>query len=105
MKNSQDNEKHKQPMPKGRGARSSKTQESPGQAEIKIRKGRTFQGDSTSSPTQRVLTHDEFRAHVSRKAFELYEQRRAITEVDDWVEAERLVKLQLLSEEQNAGSV
>jgi hypothetical protein len=46
-----------------------------------------------------VLTQEEFRARVARKAFELYEKRRALTEVDDWVEAERLVKLQLLEDQ------
>jgi hypothetical protein len=43
-----------------------------------------------------VLTQEEFRARVARKAFELFERRQALTELDDWVEAERLVKLQLL---------
>jgi hypothetical protein len=47
-----------------------------------------------------VLTQEEYRARVARQAFELYEKRRSLTEVDDWVEAERLVKLQLLSEQQ-----
>ena len=46
-----------------------------------------------------VLTQEEYRARVARKAFELYEKRQALTEVDDWVEAERLVKLELLSEQ------
>ena len=47
-----------------------------------------------------VLTQEDYRARVARKAFELYEKRRALTEVDDWVDAERLVKLQLLNEQQ-----
>ncbi|BCA54544.1 hypothetical protein W02_16840 [Nitrospira sp. KM1] len=51
-----------------------------------------------------VFTHEEFRARVAQKAYELYESRRALTEVDDWLEAERLVKLQLLSAPQG-GSV
>ena len=46
-----------------------------------------------------VLTQEEYRARVARKAFELFEKRQALTELDDWVEAERLVKLQLLSEQ------
>ena len=46
-----------------------------------------------------VLSQEEYRAHVAQKAFEIYEKRRALTEVDDWVEAERLVKLQLLDEQ------
>ena len=41
----------------------------------------------------------------SQKAFELYEKRQAVTEVDDWLEAERLVKMQLLHAGQGAGSV
>ena len=46
-----------------------------------------------------VLTQEEYRARVARIAFELYEKRRALTEMDDWIEAERLVKLQLLEEQ------
>ena len=49
-----------------------------------------------------VLTQEEFRARVARKAFELFQKRQALTEVDDWVEAERLVKLQLLNEQRGA---
>jgi len=49
-----------------------------------------------------VLTQEEYRARVARKAFELFEKRQALTELDDWVEAERLVKLQLLSEQRGA---
>ena len=49
-----------------------------------------------------VLTQEEYRARVARKAFELFQKRQALTEVDDWVEAERLVKLQLLDEQQGA---
>ena len=42
---------------------------------------------------------------VSGKAYELYEKRRALTDVEDWLEAERLVKQQLLAKGQWAGSV
>jgi hypothetical protein len=49
-----------------------------------------------------VLTQEEYRARVARKAFEIYQKRRALTEVDDWVEAERLVKLELLNEQRGA---
>src|SRR5687767_6938692 len=49
-----------------------------------------------------VLTQEEFRARVARKAFELFQKRQALTELDDWIEAERLVKLQLLGEQRGA---
>jgi hypothetical protein len=49
-----------------------------------------------------VLTQEEYRARIDRKAFELYEKRQALTDVDDWMEAERLVKLELLEEQRGA---
>jgi hypothetical protein len=51
------------------------------------------------------LSEDEFRGRVAAKAYELYAQRQAVTEVDDWVNAERLVKEQLLAQGVYAGSV
>ena len=51
------------------------------------------------------MTEEEYRTRVSQKAYELYEKRQAATNVDDWVEAERLVKNELLAEGQWAGSV
>lgn len=45
-----------------------------------------------------VITEHEFRTLVARKAYELYEHRRAVTEVEDWLQAERLVKQQLLAQ-------
>ena len=61
--------------------------------------------EAACSPVKCVMTDDEFRARVSQKAYELYEKRRAITHLDDWLEAERLVKAELLAEGQWAGSV
>jgi hypothetical protein len=60
---------------------------------------------SPSFSTQAVLSDDEFRARVARKAYELYQKRQALTEKDDWLQAEHLVRLELLSEEHGAGSV
>ena len=60
---------------------------------------------SLSFSTQAVLSDDEFRARVAHKAYELYKKRQALTEKDDWLQAERLVRLELLSEEHGAGSV
>ncbi|WP_447598423.1 hypothetical protein [Nitrospira sp. Nam80] len=60
---------------------------------------------SPSSPTRAVLSDDEFRARIAYKAYELYQKRQALTEKDDWLEAERLVRLELLNEEHGAGSV
>jgi hypothetical protein len=60
---------------------------------------------SPSISMRAVLCDDEFRARVAHKAYELYQKRQALTEQDDWLEAERLVRLELLSEEHGAGSV
>ena len=60
---------------------------------------------SPSFPTRAVLSDDGFRTRVAHKAYELYQKRQALTEKDDWLEAERLVRLELLSEEHGAGSV
>jgi hypothetical protein len=63
------------------------------------------QDQATCSVGKVILTEEEVRARISRKAYELYEQRRKRTHVDDWVEAERFVKAELLAEGQWAGSV
>jgi hypothetical protein len=60
----------------------------------------TLPSELTTYATGPVLTQEEYRARVAKKAFEIYEKRRAWTEVDDWIEAERVVKLELLNEPQ-----
>ena len=55
--------------------------------------------------SQLVITEDDFRARIAAKAYELYAHRQAITETDDWLQAERLVKEELLAEGHHAGSV
>ena len=62
------------------------------------------EGPSTS-PAGRVVADEQYRVRVSRKAYELYEKRQAVTHLDDWLEAERLVKTELLAEGHWAGSV
>ena len=103
MQRSRENEKTKQTAPK---AEVKKTSRSKAQDSLPqpISKGPKsgLRAEPTGSSMGPVLTQEEFRARVARKAFELYENRRALTEVDDWVEAERLVKLQLLSEQRGA---
>jgi hypothetical protein len=61
--------------------------------------------EASTSPIGRVVTEEQLRARVSQKAYELYEKRQALTHLDDWLEAERLVKTELLAEGQWAGSV
>ena len=61
--------------------------------------------DASTSPIGRVVTEEQYKARVSQKAYELYEKRQAITHLEDWLEAERLVKTELLAEGQWAGSV
>jgi hypothetical protein len=60
--------------------------------------------DASTAPIARAVTEDQYRARVSQKAYALYEKRQAMTSVDDWLEAERVVKTELLAEGQ-AGSV
>jgi hypothetical protein len=72
---------------------------------------RTKHDKEPQSPTKGVntsplvITEDEFRARIAAKAYELYVHRQAITETDDWLQAERLVKEELLAERHHAGSV
>jgi hypothetical protein len=61
--------------------------------------------DASTSPIGRVVTEEQYRARVSQKAYELYEKRQAATHLEDWLEAERRVKAELLAEGQWAGSV
>jgi hypothetical protein len=61
--------------------------------------------DASASPIGQVVTEEQYRARVSQKAYELYKKRQAATEVEDWLEAERLVKTELLAEGPWAGSV
>ena len=61
--------------------------------------------DSLDCATQVVITEGEYRARVAQKAYEIFMQRHAITEVDDWVQAERIVKEELLAQGQTAGFV
>lgn len=107
MRNSQENDKPNRTVRKVGVTKSSgkKGQDSPRKPKTKIHKRPALAEESASPGPRGVLTQEEFRLRVSRKAFELYEIRRAITDVDDWIEAERLVKMQLLSEEQGEGSV
>ena len=106
MPHSQDNEKYKPTARKGtRRTAGTKTPQSTREPEKKVAARPMLQAHSVSTPAAPVLTEEVFRARVARKAFELYEKRRALTEVDDWVEAERLIKLELLGEELGGGSV
>jgi hypothetical protein len=61
--------------------------------------------EASTSPIGRVVTEEQLRARVSQKAYELYEKRQAATQLGDWLEAERLVKTELLAEGQWAGTV
>jgi hypothetical protein len=61
--------------------------------------------DASTSPIGRAVTEEQLRARISEKAYELYEKRQAATQLGDWLEAERLVKSELLAEGQWAGTV
>ena len=105
MKNSQGSNEEKQTIRKAKmNAPANETrhsQRNPKDKEVE----RPTHKDAPSSPTWRVVTEEQYRARVSRRAYELYEKRQAATHLEDWVEAERLVKTELLAEGQWAGSV
>jgi hypothetical protein len=105
MQPSRENEKAKQTTSKGeaRKTASSKSQD-PLRQPVKKSSRPPLPAVAAVPSIGPVLTQEEFRARVARKAFELYENRRSLTEVDDWMEAERLVKLELLGE-QRGGSI
>ena len=107
MRNSQENDKPNRVVRKVGVTKSSgqEGEDSPRKPKTKIHKRPASPKETTSSLPKGMLTEEEFRLRVSQKAFELYEIRRAITDADDWIEAERLVRTQLLSEEQAEGSV
>ena len=65
----------------------------------------TTRKDASPSPVGHVVTEEQYRARVSQKAYELYEKRQAATHLDDWFEAERLVRAELLTEGEWAGTV
>jgi hypothetical protein len=98
MQHSREKEKTKQSPIKGAVKRtsSSKAQNSLPTKMTRSATPATVQSEAIAPSMGPVLSQEEYRARVARKAFELYEKRRALTEVDDWIEAERLVKLQLL---------
>lgn len=61
--------------------------------------------EASTSPIGRAVTEEQLRVLISEKAYELYEKRQAATQLGDWLEAERLVKTELLAEGQWAGTV
>ena len=104
MPQSPESEKAKQDTSKVRPKKTaqSKAQDSPRPKSTKPPTHATVHSEPTAPSRGPVLTHEEYRSRIAQKAFELYEKRRALTELDDWVEAERLVKLQLLDEQRGA---
>jgi hypothetical protein len=105
MKNSQDSNEEKPTLRKAK-MKASANETRHLQRDRKDKEGdRPIQEGQSTSPTERVVTEEQFRTRVSLKAYELYEKRQAATPVEDWLEAERLVKTELLAEGQWAGTV
>ena len=99
MQSSQDSKEQKQT------ARKAKMKALTNEAKPKDKAGeRPTPNEASTSPIGRVVTEEQYRARVSQKAYALYEKRQGMTSVDDWLEAERVVKTELLAEGQ-AGSV
>jgi hypothetical protein len=105
MRSSQDNNQETQ------SARKAKMKTSATETQHSQRRPMGKQGerptpkDASTSPIGGVVTEEQYRTRVSQKAYELYEKRQAVTHLEDWLEAERLVKIELLAEGQWAGTV
>jgi hypothetical protein len=105
MRNSQNSNEEKQTV------RKAKMKTSDNETRLSQRKPKNKEAerptheDASSSPIRRVVTEEQYRSRVSQKAYELYEKRQAATHLEDWLEAERLVKTELLAEGQWAGTV
>ncbi|HAP42208.1 MAG TPA: hypothetical protein DCQ94_21015 [Nitrospira sp.] len=106
MGNSQGSRQQKTAVRKtARKTSEAKAQDSLQEPKKKVR-DRPAQHDAMSSPTGgHILTQEEFQARVAQKAFELYLKRQAVTADDDWLEAEQLVRLQVLTEERGTPTV
>ena len=100
MQSSQDSKEQKQTP------RNAKMKPSANAGKPKDKDGeRSTPTDASTTPIGRVVTEEQYRARVSKKAYELFEKRQAATPAEDWLEAERLVKTELLAEGQWAGTV
>jgi hypothetical protein len=105
MKQSHDSNKEK-PIPGKTKMKTSANETRHSQPDRKDKKSKPpTHDDPSASPTGRVVAEEQYRTRVSQKAYELYEKRRGTTDLEDWLEAERLVKTELLIEGQWAGSV
>jgi hypothetical protein len=105
MRSSQGNNKEKQTWPKVKAkAQANETRDTerkPKDRELDD----TTQKDASSSPIGHFVTEEQYRAMVSQKAYELYQKRQAVTHLQDWLEAERLVKTELLAKDSGPASV
>jgi hypothetical protein len=105
MKTSHDSNGEK-PMPRKAKMKSSANEPRHFQRDQKDKeRERPTQESPSALPAGRVVAEEQYKALVSKKAYELYEKRQAATHLEDWLEAERLVKTELLAEGQLAGSV
>ena len=98
MRSSQGNnkEKQKEPKVKAKGP-ANETRDSQQKPQL------DDTTDASTSPIGHVATEEQYRVRVSQKAYELYEKRQGATPLGDWLEAERLVKAELLAEGEWAG--
>jgi hypothetical protein len=105
MRSSQGNNKEKQTGPKLKAKTQANDtrdlQRKPKDSELDD----TTHKNASTSPIEHIVTEDQYRVRVSQKAYELYQRRQAVTHLEDWLEAERLVKGELLAEAQWSGSV
>ena len=105
MHSSQGSNKEKQPVRKAKlktsATKTRHSEQKPNNKEAE----RPAHKDVSTSPMGRVVTEEQYRARVSQKAYGLYQKRQAATQLEDWLEAERLVKTELLAEGEFSGTV
>jgi molecular chaperone DnaK (HSP70) len=102
MRSSQGNNKEKQTGPKVKAKTQAK--ETPDSQRKNVELDATTTHTHASTIGQ-VVTEEQYRARVSQKAYELYQKRQAVTHLEDWLEAERLVKTELACPRTMGGSV
>jgi len=100
MHSSQGSNKEKQPVRRAKlktsATETRKSEQKPNNKEAE----RPAHKDASTSP----MTEEQYRARVSQKAYGLYQKRQAATQLEDWLEAERLVKTELLAEGEFTGN-
>ena len=104
MHSSKGSNKEKQPVRRA-NLKTSATETQHSEQKPNAKEARPAHKDVSTSPMGRFVIEEQYRARVSQKAYGLYQKRQAATQLEDWLEAERLVKTELLAEGEFSGTV